>query len=124
MTIDPRLQDDVMNFLMECERNLPYETCNPVLDVTAKVGKLPEPDSLGVCFVYDDHKRVIVIAPNTVESPSRRVVIFHEMAHCVLGMDHFDDGVDIMNSYEHPFKTQYIKDNWDYFTTQVFKRVN
>ena len=125
MTVDPRLQDDVINFLVDCERNLPYETCNPLLDVHLKVGKLPEKESLGVCITYGgdwSYKRVIIISPHILGAYNQKLVTYHELSHCILGMEHYDEEIDIMNSYEYSSKTQYLGENWDYFTTIMFKR--
>lgn len=126
MIIDPRLQDDVINFLVDCERNLPHETCHPRLDISVKVGKLPDPDSLGVCITYEgswSYVRVIIISADVLSKDSRALVIFHELAHCLLAMEHHDKEIDIMNSYEYLTKTQYINKNWDYFTAIMFERV-
>jgi len=33
-----------------------------------------------------------------ISDVEREIIIFHELGHCVLFLDHFDDAIDIMNS--------------------------
>lgn len=122
----PELQDDIFEFLADCQRFLSTHKCNQKLDLKVKVQKLPEPEQLGVCYTYyapNEHRRYIFISPNVVGTPQQKLVIYHELIHCFFEMDHYDLKIDIMNTYTYEKKALWIYKNWDFFINAVFSRV-
>ena len=122
----PELQDDVFEFLADCQRHLHTHKCNQLILLTVKVQKLPEPDQLGVCYTYyspNEHVRNIYIDPSIVGTAQQKLVVYHELAHCIFEMDHYDTKVDIMNSYTYEQKALWIYDNWDFFLKAMFSRI-
>jgi len=53
---------------------------------------------------------------------NEKAVIYHELYHCVLGKPHFDDELDIMNTYEVDENTVRMYENWSEYTKKVFTR--
>jgi len=120
---DDNLKPYVTEFLRICESTLNPDKCLPNINLYVRTKELTD-DTLGQCLVYDtpNFVRVIEIDTETLNSYNLRAVMFHELFHCVMGKPHYDNEIDIMNSYEYEQNTRYIYDNWDYFVGKVFKR--
>jgi len=124
--IDPGLKPYVDKFYLECQKHNPNpESCAPLIKLTVRV-KQTEENVLGVCYVYGkpyEYVRDIHISPNVVLNETLlTVVMYHELMHCVLGYQHFDAQLDIMNSYLNDESTAYFVKYWDFFLKTVFDR--
>lgn len=124
--IDIGLKPYVDKFYAVCQKYNPNpESCTPLIKLTVRV-KQTEENILGVCYVYDkpyEYVRVIHINPQVVLNETLlTVVMYHELMHCVLGYQHFDDQLDIMNSYLNDESTAYFLKYWDFFLQTVFDR--
>ena len=65
--------------------------------------------------------RVVKSFWDSASATERNVLIYHELGHCALGLDHVDDKPDIMNSY---LLDESIADKkWDSLVKTMFERV-
>jgi hypothetical protein len=119
-TIDTRLQKDVVEFFDTCQQYFPTRICIPDTDLKIYVGRLPGP-SIGECNIYSDKKLRVIIDKEILSERNRRLVVFHELIHCVFDVDHYNDSVDIMN--EDSKHDQEIMDHFDFYVEKVFRRL-
>ena len=57
---------------------------------------------------------------DTASAADRMTLVYHELGHCALGLDHYDDKSDIMNTYLLPGDVADSK--WDELVNQMFER--
>lgn len=107
-------------FMTDCNRMLSKEQCEPKAHLTVRQGNLSE-GTLGLCW-FSPKQRLIEIDSDVISSQNYWVVLYHEMFHCVLGREHYDNDIDIMNTYEDTEKTLVIYANWEQFLRKVFLR--
>lgn len=50
----------------------------------------------------------------------RMTLVYHELGHCALNLDHYDEGQDIMNTYLLP--GDIADEKWDKLVNNMFKR--
>lgn len=124
MSVPSELKDDVKEFMVDCNYVLGYAKCNPSLDIKIKIKPLKE-QRLGTCYLYSgalQYKRVIVISEDIVGTEYQKIVMYHELIHCLLHQEHMDDEIDIMNTYMTRKNTMYMYKSWDYFVTKALLR--
>lgn len=51
----------------------------------------------------------------------RMTLVYHELGHCALNLDHYDEGQDIMNTYLLP--GDIADEKWDRLVNTMFGRV-
>lgn len=119
-TIDPRLQKDVSAFFETCQLYFPSKICIPDADLQVYVGRLPKP-MVGECTIYPDKKLRVVIDKGILGEKDLRLVVFHEMLHCVFDVDHFEESPDIMNADTTHEKE--ILAHFDFYLEKVFRRI-
>jgi hypothetical protein len=127
LDFSPELQDQVFEYLADCQRHIHTHRCNQRIELKVKVQKLPEPNQLGVCQTFyppNDYKRYIYISPKVMGTSLQKMVLYHEMTHCLFDEDHYDTEVDIMNSYTEPKKAEWIYKHWEFFLTKMFERIS
>ena len=120
---DERLSHYVNDFLSECRLYLPDSKCSPPIDLRVIVTSLPD-NILGQCSVYEGRLRTVELDNTILTQYNEKIVMYHELYHCVLGIPHYDNEPDIMNTYENDEITQYIYNNWSEYTKRVFTREN
>jgi len=62
--------------------------------VDATISDIPEPNVIGQCSWNQTHQHSITLDRNywsKANDLQREFVVFHELGHCVLGLEHFDD---------------------------------
>jgi len=126
LDFSPELQDQVFEYLADCQRFLYTHRCNQRIELKVKVQKLPDPQQLGVCYTYHpphEYKRDIYISPKVIGTDLQKLVVYHELTHCLFEEDHYDTKVDIMNSYAESKKAQWIYKNWEFFLKKMFERI-
>jgi hypothetical protein len=124
--IDPTLSAEVENFYLDCKRLSPNpESCAPRIKLTVQVKDLSDP-VWGVCYTYAppyEYVRIVHMNRDTTLSPSLlKLVLYHELLHCVLGYEHYNDFLDVMNSSVDEKTADYVVNNLDYFLSIVFTR--
>jgi len=119
-TIDPRLQKDVSAFFETCQLYFPSKICIPDADLQVYVGRLTKP-MVGECTIYPDKKLRVVIDKGILGEKDLRLVVFHEMLHCVFDVDHFEESPDIMNADTTHEKE--ILAHFDFYLEKVFRRI-
>lgn len=127
MEFSPELQDQVFEYLADCQRHLHTHQCNQRIELKVKVQKLPEPNLLGICQTFyppHDYKRYIYISPDVVGTDLQKLVLYHEMTHCLFDDDHYDDEIDIMNTYTFSNKANHIYRNWGGYLEKMFGRIS
>lgn len=68
------------------------------------------------------HMAIDPIWWNSATDISKKTLVYHELAHCILDLDHVDNGYMIMApSIPEP---QYLSNNWDCLVEQMFKNTN
>ena len=110
MSVPSELAEDVKSFMKDCQAVLGFSKCNPSLDIKIKVKKLKE-QKLGTCYFYDGafkYKRLIVMSEDIIGTEYQKIVMYHELIHCLLDQEHTDDEIDIMNTYMSPKNTKYM----------------
>lgn len=77
-----------------------------ISDLVVRFKDIPKEDEtktiLGRCWLSSTESPTIDIDPEEWERlgpTSKHLLMYHEMGHCVLKRDHFDDGDSIMNTY-------------------------
>lgn len=119
-TVDTRLQKDVVEFFDTCQLYFPTTFCIPDTDLKVYVGRLPGP-SIGECNIYSDKKLRVIIDKEVLSERNRRLVVFHELIHCVFDVDHHTEDIDIMNADSR--NDQEIVDHFDFYVEKVFRRL-
>ena len=124
-TFDPRLHDLIMEYLADCQRHLTSTECNKNLQIKIRIRELEEENQLGLCYTYYPPyhlKRDILISPKLLGTKQLKLVLYHELTHCIFEMEHSDDKIDIMNSYSSEYKTNIIYGEWDKYLEAMFSR--
>lgn len=57
---------------------------------------------------------------DTASAADRMTLVYHELGHCALGLEHYDEGQDIMNTYLLP--GDIADQKWDRLVNNMFKR--
>lgn len=121
---DEKLRPLVSEFFSYCTNILSEDSCFPKIELQLKIAELSD-NTLGQCTVYakPDYLRVVEIQPEVVTGYNLRAVLYHELMHCVLDKPHYDDEIDIMNSYEYEQNTQVIYLDWvKYVKTALLRK--
>lgn len=121
-TSDAKLSHYITEFFLDCRAILGTDECSPQIDLKLEIKTLDE-HTLGICYVYPyTGKRLIQIDPDIIGQYNERLVVYHELFHCVLNRQHFDDSLDIMNTFEVEENTFKIYKDWQSYITNTFKR--
>jgi hypothetical protein len=70
-------------------------------DIPINFGDTTNPDYDGVCLVYPDQTKEIIIREDWWASAhpiQKEVLVFHELGHCRLGRTHDEDVLEVNNS--------------------------
>lgn len=120
---DNRLEHYVDEFLDYCINVLGDTKCRPKIDLEVSISNL-EGGTLGQCTIYDKpfRRRTIELDIGVIGQYNERAVMFHELFHCILEKPHYDDELDIMNTYEIEEYTYYIYSYWEHFVKKTLKR--
>lgn len=118
---DERLSHYVTEFLADCRMYLPETVCFPSIELHVTVNQLPD-NILGQCMVYQSKLRTIQLDETVLNQYNERAVMYHELFHCITNKPHFDDELDIMNTYEMDVYTLRMYDNWSFYVGKVFTR--
>lgn len=120
---DKGLEHYVIEFVADCRTYLDDKLCNPSINLTVSIAPLND-NTLGLCTVYPyAGKRTVDIHRSIIGQYNERLVVYHELFHCILNLPHHDNEIDIMNSYESEHSTQEIYLNWISFVRKTFLRV-
>jgi len=92
----------------------------PEVNVEVKVVDLPD-TTLGICTIYPDNSLKIKIDSSVVDSPLRKLVVYHELMHCVFDVEHYDDDIDIMN--KDATNDEEIIKHFNYYLQKSFTRI-
>lgn len=122
LLVDERLNSYVSSFILDCNQYLTPSECSPPIHLTVSVSPLPE-DIYGQCSIYENSpKRVIEIRPDVVTGYNVWSVVYHELYHCITNTPHYDNEIDIMNSYEIAENTLQVYASWPEYVKKVFLR--
>ncbi len=90
--VDTSLQDYYERFIDEAAvRGLDIE--DATYQVNARIGEISEPNVIGQCSWNQTHVHNILVDEDywrTASDLQREFLMFHELGHCVLGLDHND----------------------------------
>ncbi len=90
--VDTSLQDYYERFIDEAAvRGLDLE--DATYQVNARIGEISEPNVIGQCSWNQSHVHNILVDEDywrTASDLQREFLMFHELGHCVLGLDHED----------------------------------
>lgn len=125
IVLEPSMQVYIDEFYFEAERR-EVET-SKLVGTANLVDSYPRPESVGMCSGWIDPKNKIEVRRDLTALRSywekasdwgRRIVIFHELGHCALGLDHSDSDKEIMS----PFKINdvYAEWNWPELVDNLF----
>lgn len=67
-------------------------------DVPVNFGDTTDPDFDGVCLIYDDNSKEVIIKKSWWDKAhpiKRRIMVFHELGHCRLGRTHDSSTVEV-----------------------------
>lgn len=121
--IDPSVMDDVYSFLEDCaEYNCDLSDWHKLKSITISQELNKDKDTLaGVCM-YDPYTRDIILDPDSYQPGNCRSksLAYHELAHCVLNLDHVESNqFEIMNP---AMPTEYdCITNWEAAADRFFK---
>lgn len=78
--------------------------------------------TLGTCSIHTTGELVIAIDESLLERDDlRKLVVYHELMHCVFDVDHWDHDIDIMN--EDSAHDEEILRNFPYYLKRAFERI-
>lgn len=92
----------------------------PEVNVELKIVDLDD-TTLGMCTIYPDNTLKIKIDPSVLNSPIRKLVVYHELMHCVFDIEHYDDDIDIMN--KDASNDEVLIKNFNYYLQKAFTRI-
>jgi Zn-dependent peptidase ImmA (M78 family) len=100
-----------------------------IVDLLIIFGNLNEDDDneyfyLGICYTYTDKTPLIRIDEaiwKTLDEVERKLLIYHELGHCILNKDHDDDSNNIMNTLD--VDSQYFIENEQEVLAHLFSGV-
>lgn len=122
--IEPQLQPLVDDFYRECRKVL-GDQCDTRISLSVRVDKLPD-NTYGVCYLYNkpqEYVRQVDISKDILTKPSLlKVVLYHELIHCVLQQEHYDDHLDLMNTFTNEGTAQYVLLYWHFYLTTALER--
>ena len=123
--VEQEMIDIVNDFFTDCEKVLGSEKCRPAVELQGKIRPLKE-NTLGVCYIYDnpEYLRRIYVDDDVTDPDLFRVVLYHELMHCVLEFPHNDDELDIMNSSADIISAKNIRYYWDFYVHKSLVRGN
>lgn len=124
ITVDRELLKDFNDFLNLCKVKQIDITCQKHLQKLHSMLLVNYIDDrvIGRCeYTLRNHELFsskILIKKELLDNPSvLKETVFHEMGHCLLGLDHYDEQPAIMNTY-----TYYFEDNeWSNAVEFMFK---
>ena len=114
--VEEQLKTYIYDFKQECKtRNVNIKSYNKLdsiftVDHFYDLFGYPEPTVLGRCYPFDrkiELKRVIT------EPKEIKLIIFHELGHCVLNKSHMTDKLGIMNPTLDITDIDKYFENWD-----------
>lgn len=98
-----RIHPELRPYVKEFDTWLKVHCINSYTIDSIKFVPTMEEPTIGTCEMYDPPINWLDIAPRNIEinqawwmwepTPTRKGVIFHELAHCRLGVDHEDSGL-------------------------------
>jgi len=94
--VDPVLQPYLENFLDAAAARGINLNSNRLANLTLRFGAL-DPGTLGICSSNNSNRNDITVNENSSER-SLRWIVYHELGHCILRMNHRDDFLSIMNT--------------------------
>jgi hypothetical protein len=115
---DPLMHEPIVKFSIDArKRNVPcfpteYAVFSDELSVNSK-GVLGYCDFSYGIFINRDHWMWF-------SAQTRITLIYHELGHCALGLDHYDDSTDIMNTYI--LSDFEIGEEWNKLVSNLFRR--
>lgn len=126
--VDTPLMPHVMEFAGYCERFKTTETCKKNFEKVLSIRLVPSFSDdqfvVGKCFVAQSGERWIEVLDKVIDydSLTMKTLVMHEVGHCVLGspFPHYNEKVDIMNSYLLPEKI--IQTSWPTLIKRMFTR--
>ena len=117
--IDPLVLDQTMGFVHRCQ----FEgICNYeyLRLVSVKFTDIETEGTLGTCTIYKNGDRKIILDNSIKGTAYLEIVVYHELAHCLLNLPHYEEELDIMNAYV-PSPERYNKNRKE-LLDKVFKR--
>ena len=120
ITQDQELADHVNHFIAEAAKH----SAAYMVPANMVVKKVEMPiGTLGTCTISTSG---LTVKLNTIywkyiSKAKQTQVIFHELSHCLLNMDHYDTEVDIMNTSEN---TDFNDENAQEYIQKLFNRYN
>ncbi len=119
-SIDNQLRFEIENFSREAIRYQVLCSKTKSAVMSSDMPKQEEGTVIGYCIPY---KRMAISEAfwKRATPAEKLTLIYHELGHCALGLDHYDDTHDIMNTYLLPGDIADHK--WDQLVSQLFTRV-
>ncbi len=124
MPVDERVAEMIQDYKQDAwDASIQYGAGRWESDRGITVADRPE-RILGTCF-RDDGEWHIEIDPEVFEEEEviQRVVVYHELFHCVYGMEHSDDKLYIMSPLIDTGNPNHYIRNWEPLLKREFDRV-
>lgn len=117
--VNPQLQYAVELFSNDATRHeVPCQT-TPIVGFSSDMGPDKKKGVVGYC-IDNWEVRVLTSYWQTASATDRLLLMYHELGHCALGLDHLDGEIDIMNSYLLDDVT--AEKEWDDLVNKMFER--
>lgn len=117
--VHPELQYGVSLFSADAlNHNIPCQYTGTI-GFTTTIPKDANPRTVGYC-TSPVEVRFIKSFWEKSSATNRLVLMYHELGHCALGLDHVDSEADIMNSYL--LDEVYAEQEWDNLVEKMFRR--
>ena len=109
--IDPLIERAVNEWVLDMkESDLRWKGTFHRFDSIVTIN-FPIPGVLGYC---DKETKVVYISRNVIDDPFLvRMVVYHELGHCILGYEHTCDKLSIMNPSLNYFPEELYRLCWD-----------
>lgn len=102
--VDKNIRPHLAEFLQFCKMTQYAERCTVnfanTIDIVLKERvSFSDENVVGVCMVYDSNLRRVIISSSRyqLESLEFKILVWHELGHCLMDMPHVTDRLHIMN---------------------------
>jgi hypothetical protein len=125
--LDPKLVPIMNEFKADAkQRQIPLTIANPTTmhfvtkeEMAEEIDNKPNQQVIGLCVTIGDEFAFVYILEDEYTDTRLRVLVYHELAHCLMDADHYEASIDIMN----PILPEIGKSQLKKYEDKMFERL-